>query len=423
VAGGTDTPHDENEVRGALIGVAAVLRDGLQPLRARVDAAILDAVPALAGDPDVRLALARSTEANLADLLALLADPDLPVDVGVAPEALNLATTLVRRGVDPGDLVHSYLVGQNEMWRVWMEEIAGRLHAAPDLVAALERSSVRIFSRADFLVAQLMRHVDRERERWLGGALARRSQIVRSLLDGDDPGIAEASRLLGYDLDRCVLAAVLWERGGPEGAGAPSDGLVAQAAALARAAGATRAFTFAPSETSLWAWVATAEPPDLDVVRARLAETLPDGQAVALGVPGHGLGGFRIGHEEALAARRLAELGDAVGVIRYDQVEAVSLLSADLDRLARFVCRTLGELTAGDESTTRLRETLLAWLTEGGNARRAAERVHAHKNTVLYRLQRAQEILGRPLDDDRGDLELALTAMQWLGPKAVGAAA
>ena len=82
--------------------------------------------------------------------------------------------------------------------------------------------------------------------------------------------------------------------------------------------------------------------------------------------------------------------------------------------------RTLGPLTAEDETTARLRETLVAWLAEGGNARRAAERLHAHKNTVLYRLQRAQRILGRPLDDDRGELELALAALAQLGPRAAG---
>ena len=87
------------------------------------------------------------------------------------------------------------------------------------------------------------------------------------------------------------------------------------------------------------------------------------------------------------------------------------------DRLARFVQRTLGPLTADDETTERLRETLLAWLAEGGNARRAAERLHAHKNTVLYRLQRAQQILGRPLDEGRGDLELALGAIEQLGSR------
>jgi DNA-binding PucR family transcriptional regulator len=68
-----------------------------------------------------------------------------------------------------------------------------------------------------------------------------------------------------------------------------------------------------------------------------------------------------------------------------------------------------------------LRETVLAWLAEGGNARRAAERLHAHKNTVLYRLQRAQQLIGRPLDEGRGDLELALNALRWLGPRLPGA--
>ena len=67
-----------------------------------------------------------------------------------------------------------------------------------------------------------------------------------------------------------------------------------------------------------------------------------------------------------------------------------------------------------------LRETLLAWLAEGGNARRAAERLHAHKNTVLYRLQRAQQLLGRPLDEGRGNLELALRALEQLGPRVRG---
>jgi DNA-binding PucR family transcriptional regulator len=109
--------------------------------------------------------------------------------------------------------------------------------------------------------------------------------------------------------------------------------------------------------------------------------------------------------------------------VRYDEVELVSLASADLDRLSRFVHRTLGPLTADDDATERLRETLLAWLSEGGNARRAAERLHAHKNTVLYRLQRAQVLLGRPLDEDRGALELAIRAMHCLGPRVAGPAA
>jgi DNA-binding PucR family transcriptional regulator len=417
MAAGTEPRHDEAQARAALARVAGALRADLQPLAARVDAAVLAAVPTLSADPDIRLALERSTEANLADILALLAEPALPVDTGVPSEALALATTLVRRGVDPGDLVHAYLVGQNELWRAWMEELTDRLPTGRSLIIALELSSGRIFTRADFLVAQLMRHIDRERVRWMGGALARRTELVRELLAGEEQDVSEASRALGYDLDRCVLAAVLWDAGSGDDPGARHDGLEGQAACIARAVGVPRALTLAPGEVCLWCWVATPDAPDLDHVEQELAGTLRDSQGVGLGTPGAGLDGFRVGHQEATHARRIAELGGRTGVVRYDQVESVSLLTDDLDRLARFVHRTLGPLAADDDATVRLRETLVAWLAEGGNARRAAERLHAHKNTVLYRLQRAQQILGRPLEEGRGDLELALRAIERLGAR------
>jgi DNA-binding PucR family transcriptional regulator len=417
VAGGGDTRHDEAQARAALASVAHAMRADLQPLTARVDAAVLAAVPTLSAEPDIRLALERSTEANLADILALLAEPALPVDTGVAPEALALATTLVRRGVEPGDLVHAYLVGQNELWRAWMEALAERQPAGAPLIAALELSSARIFTRADFLVAQLMRHIDRERVRWMGGALARRAELVRTLLAGEEGDVGDASRALGYDLDRCVLAAVLWDASTEDDPQARHAGLEAQAACIARAAGVARSLTLSPGESSMWAWVAAADEPDLDRVEAELTASLGATQGAALGTPAPGLDGFRVGHEEAVQARRVAQLGGRVGVVRYDRVETVALLSDDLDRLARFVGRTLGPLADDDDATVRLRETLLAWLAAGGNARRAAERLHAHKNTVLYRLQRAQRILGRPLDEGRGDLELALSAVEALGAR------
>lgn len=420
MAGVSATPRDDTEVDSALIAVTRALRGDLEALAARVDRAVRAAVPALAADPDVRLALRRSTEANVADVLGLLGDPAVPVESGVPPEALSLAGVLVRRGVDPGDLVHAYLVGQNEFWRAWMEELTARLPSGPQLAVALERSSARLFTRADFLVAQLLRHIDRERERWMGGALARRMELVRRVLEGDEEDVVEASRALGYDIDRWVLAAVLWDAAGPDDPGARYDGLEAQAGTAARAAGAPRALTLAPGKAGLWAWVATPDAPDVGKVAAALEESLADGQCVALGTPDYGLPGFRRGHDEALHARRIAELGSRAGVVRYDQVELVSLASADLERLGRFVRRTLGPLTADDDATERLRETLLAWLAEGGNARRAAERLHAHKNTVLYRLQRAQTLLGRPLDEDRGALELALRAVHCLGPRLAG---
>ena len=44
-----------------------------------------------------------------------------------------------------------------------------------------------------------------------------------------------------------------------------------------------------------------------------------------------------------------------------------------------------------------------------------AERLILHKNSVQYRVHKAEEALGHPLDDDRLHVELALLASQWLG--------
>ena len=38
-----------------------------------------------------------------------------------------------------------------------------------------------------------------------------------------------------------------------------------------------------------------------------------------------------------------------------------------------------------------------------------------HKNTVQYRIRKAEESLGRPMGENRHDVELALRASHWLG--------
>jgi DNA-binding PucR family transcriptional regulator len=57
----------------------------------------------------------------------------------------------------------------------------------------------------------------------------------------------------------------------------------------------------------------------------------------------------------------------------------------------------------------------MAFLAERGSYVATAARVHLHKNTVKYRIDKAIEERGRPVDDGRLELELALIACRWLG--------
>jgi DNA-binding PucR family transcriptional regulator len=208
---------------------------------------------------------------------------------------------------------------------------------------------------------------------------------------------------------------VLWHEKAAVRDDAPDDALEEVAAALAAAAGGP-AFTVPADDGSLWAWAASSVAPDLAAVAEAAAAAAQEGCRVALGTPGEGIAGFRVGHAEAQLARRVAELsGRPTVVVRYDEVEPVSLMADDPERLARFVRRTLGPLAAENEATARLRRTLRVWLATGGSAPAAAARLGVHKNTVLYRVHRAGALLPRPVDADRLALELALAAADEVG--------
>ena len=93
------------------------------------------------------------------------------------------------------------------------------------------------------------------------------------------------------------------------------------------------------------------------------------------------------------------------------------------DLLQAWVLATLGGLAADDERHARLRETLLAFLHAGGSYKTTAEQLTLHKNTVQYRIRKAEESLGRPVSDNRPDIELALQASHWLGSSVLQAPA
>jgi DNA-binding PucR family transcriptional regulator len=58
---------------------------------------------------------------------------------------------------------------------------------------------------------------------------------------------------------------------------------------------------------------------------------------------------------------------------------------------------------------------VLTYVRELGNATRTAQRLYTHRNTVLRRLARADELLPRPLADDVLAVATALEVLRWRG--------
>jgi DNA-binding PucR family transcriptional regulator len=95
------------------------------------------------------------------------------------------------------------------------------------------------------------------------------------------------------------------------------------------------------------------------------------------------------------------------------------MMLGSTDLLRAWVRSTLGALATDDEHHARLRDTLLVFLQTGGSYKTTAERLVLHKNTVQYRIRKAEESIGRPVGENRHDVELALQATHWLGSEVL----
>jgi len=394
---------------------AALLRDAARSFLERSDELLLaldEAVMAASPEPlrgDVALAAeaAASTRANILHWATYtLADPGARVPANLSPDVLTIARDAVRRGADQM-LPSAYHAGQNVLWRYCMQLLCSLATDAATLAETLDVAARSIFQFVDDMVAALQAQIERERAELTEGTHAERLEVVNLILEGAPLGSERAGARLRYDLRRRHTAAIVWS----DPARADHAELGRAAEALARAAGAPRALSVIASASSLWAWFAAAH--ELGAENAEAAiEQMPSVRA-ALGRADGGIEGFRRSHLDALATQRLMHnLRVEARVAHFQEIELVALVTEDLERAGEFVARTLGEL-AGAE--WELRNTLRVYIREQFSAARAARALFAHRNTILGRLRRAEQLLPAPLEKRGLDVGLALEIQHWLG--------
>jgi len=126
---------------------------------------------------------------------------------------------------------------------------------------------------------------------------------------------------------------------------------------------------------------------------------------------------FRRTHQQAARAHTVAVAAGLAGprVTSYADIRPIAFMASDLEGTRAWVRETLGALAIDDDHHARLRTTLRVFLSTGGSYTATAERLTMHKNSVHYRISRAEETRGRPIQPDRLDVELALLACEWLG--------
>jgi DNA-binding PucR family transcriptional regulator len=390
--------------------VAELIRTGAQLLLrapeaifAAVDAAVLaESAGPLKEDPVLSAAIRRNTHANLIHWAqANVDDPGGRVSPRLTPDALSVARDVVRRGLDTTAL-HGYRLGQNVGWQNWME-LAFELTADPGELRELLAVSARsIFTFVDETLEALTEQIERERDELTRGTHARRLEVVSLILEGAPIEEARAASRLGYALDRPHTAVILWCES------ARADMTVLQRAADALASVLrVRPLSLVASASALWLWLpgATVEPAQAGEALAEFGEV-----RVALGPQAPGIAGFRRSHRDAVETQRVMAGAATPRLASYEQIQIVALTTQDEERVAEFVARTLGAFAA---AAPELRETARTYLREGHNAARTARRMFTHRNTVLARLARMEELLPTPLEGHGLAVALALEILHW----------
>ena len=126
------------------------------------------------------------------------------------------------------------------------------------------------------------------------------------------------------------------------------------------------------------------------------------------------------GYDQALRALVIGRQIDGRGAVaHFDDLGAYRLLSLVEDRaeLRSFAEEVLGQLAADDDTAADLRRTLQELLETGGNVAEAARRLHFHYNTLRYRIDKLESIVG-PFTTDarvRLDVHLALLVLSMRG--------
>ncbi len=397
------TPAARDLIRATL---ERVLADG-PALFGELHEAVAASAPAtLVADPALAAEIERSNVAILAAWVdATMRHPGEPVAPVLGAETLDIVRDVARRGLE--DSTYNYFrVGLAVASRHIMEAAFER---SSDPQVLREALSLMLSSSADYIdrsVAALRAVIEQEREARAVGGRTRRLEIAMALLEGDALPTETASARLGFELGRPLLGCILWA---DPSTGPGMEGLEKVARQLADAYEARSPLVISASAASVWMWLPTRFRPELSTLRAMVAET--EGVQVAIGSTGNGVAGFRSGHRDALHTQRVMHrLGNAAVLATHEELRIVALAGADEVAADEFVAVVLGALASASPD---LRSTLRAVIASGFDTAGVAERLALHRNTVLGRVRRAENLLPPGSEERWIDVAVALELDHW----------
>ena len=366
---------------------------------------------------DLREQFQAAVEGNVDAFLQLLTHRVALEEIEPVDASVEYSTRLAHRGVPAYVLLNMYQAAQDLLLDECFEAVEALECSAGMKLRVLHYMSSVVHRFTEWMELHLIAVYEHEREIWSMTSGNVRYALVLNVIEGADVEVGSFEEEVGYFLDQFHVGLVAWTYSVDRDPGVLRE-VERGAQRLVEHAGVARAPLFAAVDRgTAWVWIPRGQRSDpLPSEQVEAAFGHIPGCRVAVGLACSGIEGFRLTHRQAQGARAVAVRSPGVPpqVVGYANpgVALLSMLTGDFagdENAVRDWARwVLGPLADSSDNVARLRETLLVFLETGGSLVATAKRMSLHRNSVAYRIQRARELRGRDIDDDRADLELAL---------------
>lgn len=368
------------------------------------------------GRPPRPEAIARACAAGL-DLFLATAREGRPATARELREVAQLGILQARGSQSVEPVLAAYRIAARVAWDAILRAWRDHGQATPE---AMVVTANYVFGALDQVAAEVTRTYLHAREQHMLRGTRARTRLFHALIsDTFDSEIALQKQALAVNLPiaggyaavvlKLIAAADEAERGG-EGLGDLVPQLDLPARAIAHATDPNTLVVLWPADSE--AAGAGARELAAQIQEAADVRWGPGRARVRAGLGTYhpGLRGVSRSYLEALQAVELGrKLRPEVALHHHDEVAPYMVLEQNPLTSERYVERVLGPLLTGERGRDVLLETLQAYVARG-SVKEAAEALHLHRHTVLYRLEKVRELLGRDLDSPaaRFRLQLAL---------------
>lgn len=419
----------DREAVAALHRAARVLMEGLPELTDRLVEALREEEPAYRSAIDADAAeiwqeVHHSLRHNVGSLIQ-------PREFREAAHRTSrrIGEARAEQGLPLDAVLHAFRMGGAMVWQELVDDTARR---HPEDIRLLVHVAADVWNFVDEHCG-VVADAYRQTERRLAWRRENRQRLMTAALLDGTAQIAElpdAAAMLGLpEHGRYAVLAVATARRAPHGTAQPPmplpagtealwhPGPDAEFAILPLARGEGPAQPLAPLGGSTEGDEAPCAAVDGDAELAALAAALsaPPGARVGISSVVDGLAA--VGDARRLAETALRACPAGGGVVLLDEQLPAALVVSSPGLGSALAARVLGPLDRLDPADRDvIIETLTAWLDSDGSAQRAGARLYCHRNTVLNRLRRFEQLTGRCLTrpSDAVEVSLALTARRLL---------